>query len=187
VERDDVSADPFAGAAADRRSLTGRVRSVDGLLAVVAAVLLPLGLVVILLGWYGASHTPYLFEQVPYLISGGLIGLGLVLTGGLLYFGSWIARSAAQQQRTGEELTGLLKEIRDELRARPAVEAATPTRKAANGKGEFVATAKGSMLHRPDCSVVVGRDDLHAVSGDGGLQPCGLCAPLSTDPHKALR
>jgi hypothetical protein len=178
-----VTADPFAGAAG-RRSPVDRLRSVDGVLAAVASVLLPLGLIVILLGWYGASHTPYLFEQVPYLISGGLIGLGLVLTGGLVYFGSWIARSAAQQQRTGEQLAALLHEIRDELHNRPTeLPAAAPrTRKAAgsNGHAPFVATAKGSMLHRPDCTVVAGREDLRAVAGDAqGLQPCGLCAPLS--------
>lgn len=165
-------ADPFADVSGGRSA-----RGIDGILAIVAAVLLPLGLVVIGLGWYGASHTPYLFEQVPYLISGGLIGLGLVLVGGLVYFGSWIARAAAQQQQTGQELAGLLREIRDELRSRPTGEVRKPT----NGQPTFVATAKGSMLHRPDCSVVAGREDLHPVSADAGLAPCGLCTPLATD------
>ena len=173
--------DAFATAA--RTSPLDRLRSVDGLLLAVSAVLLPLGLFVILLGWYGAAHTPYLFEQVPYLISGGLVGLGLVLVGGLVYFGSWIAKGAAQQQRAGEELAGLLREIRDELQSRPAAAPATTRRTAgsngsSNGK-PFVATANGSMLHRPDCAVVAGRQDLHKVSATGdGLQPCGLCAPL---------
>ena len=36
------------------------------------AVLLPLGLVVIVLGWYGVANTPYQYDQLSYLISGGL-------------------------------------------------------------------------------------------------------------------
>ena len=152
---------------------------VDRTLAVVAAVLLPLGLLVILLGWYGAAHTPYLFEQVPYLISGGIVGLALVTGAGLLYFGSWVARSAAAQQRTAEETLSLLREIRDGLggsSSRPSAPA--------NGQVGFVATARGSMWHRPDCTVVAGREDLHEVGPDGdGLQPCSLCDPLSAVPQ----
>jgi hypothetical protein len=143
-------------------------------------VLLPLGLLVILLGWYGAAHTPYLFEQIPYMISGGLIGLALVTGAGLLYFGAWVARSAAAQQRTAEQTLELLREIRDGLGGQT-------TRTAANGSATgFVATARGSMWHRPDCPVVAGRTDLHSVSEDGdGLQPCALCNPLSTEPAHA--
>lgn len=175
-----VPDDPFAEGSS--------ARGIDKILVAVAAVLLPLGLVVIGLGWYGASHTPYLFEQVPYLISGGLIGLGLVLVGGLVYFGSWIARAAAQQQQAGQELAGLLREIRDELRNRPAIEPLGKPRKTTNGPPTFVATAKGSMLHRPDCSIVAGREDLHAVPADAGLAPCGLCTPLASDvPTASLR
>lgn len=152
--------------------------SVDRTMSVVAAVLLPLGLLVILLGWYGAAHTPYLFEQVPYLISGGLLGLGLVTGAGLLYFGGWVAKSAAAQQRAAEETLALLREIRDGLGAAPRAAAA-----GANGHLGFVATARGSMWHRPDCAVVAGRKDLHEVGPDGdGLQPCSLCDPLSAVP-----
>jgi hypothetical protein len=158
-------------------SRTGR-GGLDGVLGLVSAVLLPLGLGLIVLGWYGAAHTPYLFEQVPYLISGGLVGLGLVTGAGLLYFGSWVARSAAAQQRAGEQMLDLLREIRDGLGERPSPRAAS------NGNGHhaggFVATARGSMWHRPDCTVVLGREDLHLVAADGGgLQPCALCQPLS--------
>jgi hypothetical protein len=180
-----MTADPFA-TATRRRALRQRLQAPHELLGAAAAVLLPLGVLVIALGWYGASHTPYLFEQVPYLISGGLIGLAFVLAGGLAYFGSWIARGAAQQQRANEELAGLLREIRDELAARPAVDAppAPARRRSAgtNGHAAYVATAGGSMLHRADCSVVTGRSDLRPVAAASGLAPCGLCKPLSPTP-----
>jgi hypothetical protein len=150
---------------------------VDRVLTWVSAVLLPLGLLVVLLGWYGAAHTPYLFEQVPYLISGGLLGLALVTGAGLLYFGGWVARSSSLQARASEEALELLREIRDGL-------AAAPVRAPASTTGDgFVATARGSMWHRPDCPVVAGREDLHHVGPDGGgLRPCSLCDPLAAVP-----
>ena len=50
------------------------------------------GFVLMAVGWYGASHTAREVEQIPYLISGGLVGLGLVVVGGLLLASTfWIA------------------------------------------------------------------------------------------------
>lgn len=158
--------------------------SVERALAIASAVLLPLGVALMLLGWYGASHTPYLFEQVPYLISGGIIGLGLAMVGGLVYFASWVARGQADQQRRDEEMAEVLREIRDELRSH-AAPAPAPSRRTASSNGAskpFVATQRGGMLHRPDCAVVAGRTDLRPVSATGdGLTPCTLCTPLDVD------
>jgi hypothetical protein len=152
-------------------------RSVAQLLTLASAVLLPLGLLVIVLGWYGAAHTPYLFEQVPYLISGGLLGLGIVMAAGLVYFASWVARGAAAQEDSAQQQLLLLQEIRDQLALRPGSNGRGPQ----VGSAGFVATARGSMWHRVDCAVVQGREDLHAVGPDGGgLQPCALCDPLSS-------
>ncbi|MGB8650302.1 MAG: hypothetical protein WCD35_06535 [Mycobacteriales bacterium] len=156
-----------------------RPRGVETVLLAASAVVLPLGLAVILLGWFGAAHSAYLFEQVPYLISGGLLGLGLVIVGGLVYFSSILSRSAAQQQRQGEEVAELLREIRDGLRERPAGTRRAPAR---NGRAPYVATKKGALLHRPDCLVVAGRDDLRSVAAqDSGFSACSLCAPFDVD------
>jgi hypothetical protein len=161
---------------------SGRQLTVERVLAVASAVLLPLGLAVIVLGWYGAAHTPYLFEQLPYLISGGLLGLGLAIVGGLIYFASWVARTSAQQQQQGDEVVELLRDVLDELRA--ATPAPTTRRKGSGGNGAapYVATARGGMLHRPDCAVVAGRSDLRSISASGdGLKPCTLCHPFDAD------
>ena len=53
----------------------------ERILLVLAGIVAPLGLVLVLLGYHGASQTPYVFEQVSYLISGGLLGLALVFLG----------------------------------------------------------------------------------------------------------
>lgn len=188
---------PFARVA--RARLREQFRSIDRVMIVIAAVLLPLGIVMIFLGWYGAARTPYLFEQVPYLLSGGLLGLGLALTGGFVLFGSWIAQAARDQRVRDLVLLEAVREVRDELArlpltvpesvpAPPAQRArrkATATVAAKNGHGSgpsgLVATARGSMLHRPDCAIVSSREDVHLVdpADADGLQPCRLCAPLA--------
>src|SRR3712207_1115662 len=58
----------------------------------VGATLLPLGIVVILLGWYGVANTPFGWDQQSYVLSGGFGGLALTFVGGFLYFGAWLAR-----------------------------------------------------------------------------------------------
>ena len=174
-----MTSDNFSALAPARKGSRG----VDGLLGAAAAVLLPLGLLVIVLGWYGASHTPYLFEQVPYLISGGLVGLALVLAGGLAYFGTWIARGVAVQQRSSDEIAALLREIRDELGSVPATTGTARRRgalQAPNGQQALMVTAGGSMIHRATCSVIEGRDDARPVTTTTGLTPCRLCNPLSS-------
>lgn len=80
-------------------------------LAIVGSLLMPAGLVAIVLGWYGAAHTPYVFEQLAYLISGGLFGLGLLGAGGFLFFGSWLARLSHQQRMETELLAFGLSQI----------------------------------------------------------------------------
>jgi hypothetical protein len=79
-------------------------RWLENALFLVGSVLMPVGLVAIVMAWYGAAHTGYVFEQLPYLISGGLLGLGLIGTGGFLFFGSWLARIAHRQQAQTEIL-----------------------------------------------------------------------------------
>ncbi len=53
-------------------------------LLIPASLLLLVGFNFMIFGWVGASRTAREIEQIPYLISGGLIGLGLVIVGALL-------------------------------------------------------------------------------------------------------
>ena len=55
-----------------------------------AASLMTLGVSAVLLGWLGAAHTTLVEEQVPYLISGGLLGVSLSVVGALLLFSHWL-------------------------------------------------------------------------------------------------
>ncbi len=57
--------------------------------------LMVLGVVLVLLGWYGASGVSEVWKEIPYLISGGLGGLTVAVIGAALY----LRASLARQQR----------------------------------------------------------------------------------------
>lgn len=165
------------------------------ILTVIGAALLPLGLVVIILGWYGAAHSPYQFQQTSYLISGGLFGLGLVFVGGFLYFGAWMARLSDTVRTENARLLTALQEQGHGARALP-VQAGPPAWAAFAGLGlagdaeqtivpteSLVATPSGTMAHRRSCTVVAGRDDLRSVAlRQAGFKPCRLCEPWTDEP-----
>ncbi|WP_019873774.1 hypothetical protein [Sporichthya polymorpha] len=53
------------------------------------------GLVALVLGWMGISDALYVVEQLPYLISGGLVGLFLLGLGAVL----WISADLRDEWR----------------------------------------------------------------------------------------
>ena len=72
------------GAVIDRARPSRSGRNVRKWMETIGMALIVFGFVCILLGWYGAAHSPYLYQEVPYLISGGLLGVALVIGGGML-------------------------------------------------------------------------------------------------------
>ena len=96
------------------------------ILLVVGAVLVPLGIALVLLGWQGASNTPLVFEQIPYLISGGLLGLGLMVLGGLVYFGYWLSLLVKESRLERREMIGLLSAIKSQMESAARVEERPP-------------------------------------------------------------
>ena len=79
------------------------------------------GFAFMFLGWYGASHTARQIEQMPYLISGGLIGLGLVTVGALLLSSAiWMTMLQRYASEQDERHAKQLAELKDELAPRRA-------------------------------------------------------------------
>jgi peptidoglycan/LPS O-acetylase OafA/YrhL len=74
-------------------------RNVRKWLEWIGMALIVFGFVAILLGWYGSSHSPYLYEEIPYLISGGLLGVALVIGGGVLVRSAWSMRQIEEERR----------------------------------------------------------------------------------------
>src|SRR5438309_1374705 len=147
----------FDALAQQVRAIRGRTRGgrSDMWMLYVGGTLMPLGALLIVLGWLGASRTPFVFEQTPYLISGGILGLALVIGGGFVYFGYWQSLRIRESRRQNDELTAAVGRLE------------TLLGNGGNGNGvgaaRFVATAQGSIFHRPDCAVVDGRTNLRKV------------------------
>ncbi|MCU1461509.1 MAG: hypothetical protein JWO37_1584 [Acidimicrobiales bacterium] len=66
-------------------------------------VFVTIGIVLVVVGWVGASRTVLVAGQIPYLISGGLLGLALVFLGGFLYFGYWLAMLVRDGRERAED------------------------------------------------------------------------------------
>ena len=158
-----------------------RTRSTFGQLdvwmLVIGSVLMPLGVVLIVLGYIGASRTPLPFEQNDYLISGGVLGLALVIAGGFVYFGYWQTVRVRESREQARDLAAALGRVEALLRSNDSATGGTTT-----AAGSFVATASGSIFHRPECTVVAGRTDLRRVDPERtGLNPCRICEPLNDE------
>jgi multisubunit Na+/H+ antiporter MnhG subunit len=153
-----------------RRVQVGRGRrSVDRWLVMASGALVAMGVLLILFGWHGASRTPNVYEQVPYLISGGQLGQTLALLGALLYFGRWLAALLQEQRAQGAAIVAAITRLEASLTPAPSAPvAAEPT---------LVATARGTLAHRPDCSVVAGRAGLRAVPSGSAMAHCKVCLP----------
>ena len=96
---------PFArlvlAAEAVRRKRTER--DVRKLLQFLGMLAITFGFLSIGLGWYGAAHSGYQYEEIPFVISGGIFGLGLVVAGGALFFAGWTLRQIEELRRTAGE------------------------------------------------------------------------------------
>ncbi|MBV8234862.1 MAG: hypothetical protein JO075_04095 [Acidimicrobiia bacterium] len=150
----------------------------DRWVLIAGAIMVPLGLALMLLAWYGAAHKPLIIQQFPYLLSGGLIGLGLMVTGGLAYFGYWVTRLVQENRVNTRQLIDAI----DRLAAVRGDGEVAGVGARASGDGMLVATATGTMVHRPDCPVVVNRPGVRPVkAGTPGFEPCKICEPEVVD------
>lgn len=70
-----------------------------------ASILVIVGFNFMLFGWIGASGTFRQIEQIPYLISGGLVGLALVFLGGLLLASTFWVMVMKKMQAESDERT----------------------------------------------------------------------------------
>ena len=140
------------------------------------AILMPFGILAISLGWYGTAHSHYDYDQRTYLISGGILGLGLTILGGFLYFGAWLAKVSNDQRENSKQLADALNVLANALALQ-----------ATSANGHQTDTIDGSMLvfagdgttvHRRDCPLIAHRDDLRPVSNvDSSTQTCRVCRP----------
>jgi len=158
-------------------------------------ILAAVGIVVIIVGWYGVSGQALVAKQLPYLISGGLGGVALV------GIGAAMISAERRRQDTGriERLEEMVTELRAVLVSHPEAPADWPTvsdpfgatgaaprsgpaaNGAAAGSSGLVALPTGTTFHSPGCQMVRGKDGVEAVSARSieqrGLSACRVCEP----------
>jgi hypothetical protein len=74
---------------------------------VTAAVLVVAGVVALLAGWIGVSGTVLAYRQIPYVVSGGLVGLTLIVLG----VGAWLSADLHDEWRKLDRLEERLAEL----------------------------------------------------------------------------
>lgn len=170
---------PKRGDTSDGTSGSFDVRNSWQVLA--GSILIPLGVVFILIAWYGAAHARVEQQQIPYMISGAFAGLGCMVVGGLLYWGHWLYRIYDQAELHHEEQQRMMLEL---VRA---IHATAPTT-SASGSGQvavadvssYMATTSGTVYHKTDCPIIAHHpNELRVLNGSelGGLRPCQICSP----------
>jgi hypothetical protein len=131
------------------------------------------GLLVIGFGWYGISGRGAQIDgatdvraQLPYLVSGGFLGLALVVIGAAVF----LAHTTRLERARADAL----------VEARFAYLSSglgLPTTGPAAAAGMVV--AGNAAYHLADCRLVDGRDGQEYVTVDAaeanGLRPCGIC------------
>jgi hypothetical protein len=153
--------------------------NLDRFMLILGGILMPLGVVLIILGWAGAARTPLAIEQNDYLISGGILGLALVFAGGFVYFSYWQTIRIRESRSQAKELADALARVETLLAGGTVTTDDGAIVAAARPAQSFVATPNGSIFHRGDCAAVSGRDDLKSVDPETTrLKPCRICTPL---------
>lgn len=134
------------------------------------------GFILIFLGWNGAATYNFTPAQFPYLISGGLAGLALVVIASAL-----LIINAQRQDRA--LLLNSLAELREAVE-RASLSAAGP---GGGSSAALLAAAEESGLvvagpssyHRPTCRLLEGRGVLPTITvqqaEERNLAPCRAC------------
>ncbi|HEX3839901.1 MAG TPA: hypothetical protein VHU85_03830 [Acidimicrobiales bacterium] len=200
----EVSSDHVSSRQAALTNAIARIRvrtqaiKLEQVLLILGGVAMPAGILVIIVGWYGAAHTFRTYAQLDYLISGGLLGLALVVFGGFCYFGYFLTRmvqlfhtTQTQDRQTLETLERISAQLAQlgplaasgmpapAAVATPSPSGVTPV--ASSGFSPvLVATRHGSMAHLPTCPVVADNPDLRPANlEDPNLTPCQICQPFA--------
>jgi hypothetical protein len=131
-----------------------------------------LGLVLIGIGYNGAAGHLDLRAQFPYLLSGGFVGLSLVVIGSAM-----LINQGAREDRSRME--GILQQLLD---AQLAATGAS-TRAPADANGLFAAGT--ASFHVPTCRLVDGREEVSYVTAaeaaSRDLKACRVCQPEATN------
>jgi hypothetical protein len=150
-------------------------------------ILLALGAIAIFLGWFGVSGQSLTAKQLPYLISGGLTGLGLIVVGAAFLATDNLHRQIARLEGVERKVDDLYALLVLEPPPSPVPPASTPPEPPEGAAlTGVVALPSGTTFHRPACALVQGKTEAHEVDAAAiearALRPCPVCDPMPTGP-----
>lgn len=130
-------------------------------------IFIALGLLAIAIGYNGASGYTALAAQFPYLLSGGILGLGLIIVGSSML----VSQSAREDSARVEALL-------QALVASPAIASAMDE---APADVSDLVVAGTSSYHLPSCRLVDGRGGSDYLTAEEArarsLSACRVCKP----------
>lgn len=146
------------------------------------------GAVVLGVGWFGISGEALVAKQLPYLVSGGLGGLGLVVVGAAVIASRDLrgvgGRLGTLERQVADLHAALLHERRAGGHVDDAAEDTTAvTERTAStgdaGGDEVLVLPQGERYHRPGCPIVAGKDGVEALArsaaDEHGYVACKVC------------
>lgn len=145
---------------------------------VVGWVLVAVGAVMIVVGYLGVAHQVLVAKQLPYLVSGGILGVAVVAVG-VMFIATEQVRYDADRLDRLERMVGELHGILLTDPSAPAVVGHAP---AGIRAAALVALPEGERYHTDGCRVVQGKPDVEAVARAirrRALTPCPLCEPAA--------
>jgi hypothetical protein len=136
------------------------------------------GFLALAVGWYGVSGETVVEKQLPYLLSGGLAGIALVVFGSRLLLIEDLRRDSGRLDR----LERMVAQLHSALLSRPD---APRTAELTVPAGGWAALPSGTSFHAPGCAMLAGKERAEPVDeravADRGLVPCPLCEPVPAD------
>lgn len=133
-----------------------------------------LGLLAIGIGWNGAASNDLIVEQMPYVLSGGLLGLALVVLGAAYT----VVQNAREDSSRLEAKLDVLTEV---LAAGVPGGGSGPAPQDVSG----LVAAGTASYHLPECRLVDGREATTyltpAEAQERGLKACRVCSPTGAD------
>ena len=137
-----------------------------------------IGLLAIGFGWNGAASNDLLVEQFPYLLSGGVLGLALIIIGNAFTIAQNAREDANRLEAKLDELVEAVSAGGHALPSQlPGQRAGAPLPQDVSG----LVAAGAASYHSPACRLVDGREQttyLTAVEArTRGLKACRVCSP----------
>ena len=145
-------------------------------------ILAAIGLVAIGVGWNGAAGQLTLLGQIPYILSGGLLGVSLVILGAAML----VVQGAREDRARLEAKLDLLADAMGGGLGAPRT-ASAPAPEDVSG----LVIAGTASYHVPGCRLVDGREETSYLTPSearaNDLKPCRVCQPEDAQTNVTLR